>query len=683
MEVLPLGAGGEVGRSCVQLACMGRKVMFDCGVHPGMSGVASLPYFDAVELSEVDALLVTHFHIDHCAAVPYLVSKTDFKGRVLMTHPTKAIFQMLMHDFTRGGKGSDQEPLFKEEDLSKAVDKIEAVDFDQEVDINGMKVTPYRAGHVLGACMFLVDIGGFKALYTGDYSRKPDRHLPGAELPPVSPDLVMIESTFGISTLRPRQEREEEFCTKVHSIIKRGGKVLLPVVALGRAQEMMLVLDEYWRKNKELQDVPVYNASALARRSLAIYQTYVNMLSDEVKASGAPLKLRYVQPLPRGADLDESGPCVVFATPSMLQDGLSRDLFEQWCDSEQNGAVISDFAVPGTLARELLGNPSEIVTRSGSKVPLKMSVDAISFSAHADYPQTQSFLDALNPSNVALVHGENPHVGRLQEALSQKAESDGKQMAVWTPKNCQPVLLTHRAEKVGRVVGSLAEQGATPGSRLAGLLVRKDFSDMLMDQSDLRAFTKLSTGTVRHRQRVPCSLPLSQCRSALSKLFARIDSVPTGPEEGEGKGDESSISVEGLVEVRAGDSDVSEEPHVVIEWLANPVADAVADCCLAVVLQAERDGFPAASECAMLCEGVLRSMFTEVSREPWDNEGIKEDPEGEAGTYGLRVVDKTTGEEALVDPHKGTVSASDKGLGTAVERVIKRSQFACQPVSLS
>lgn len=110
VEIIPLGAGQEVGRSCIVLRYQGKSVMLDCGIHPGFSGAASLPFLDAVDLSEIDAMLVTHFHLDHCAAVPYVVGRTSFRGRVLMTHPTKAIVHTLLRDFVKvnraaGGAG--------------------------------------------------------------------------------------------------------------------------------------------------------------------------------------------------------------------------------------------------------------------------------------------------------------------------------------------------------------------------------------------------------------------------------------------------------------------------------------------------------------------------------------------------------------------------------------------------
>ena len=130
LEIMPLGAGSEVGRSCVLAKYKNKSVMFDCGVHPGYSGIASLPYFDEVDLSTIDAMLVTHFHLDHCAAVPFVVGHTNFRGRIFMTHPTKAIFAMLMSDFVKLNKGADSEALFTDKDVQATMQRIEVICID-------------------------------------------------------------------------------------------------------------------------------------------------------------------------------------------------------------------------------------------------------------------------------------------------------------------------------------------------------------------------------------------------------------------------------------------------------------------------------------------------------------------------------------------------------------------------
>lgn len=179
----------------------------------------------------------------------------------------------------------------------------------------GVTFTPYHAGHVLGACMFLIDIAGLRILYTGDYSREEDRHLVKAELPPIRPDVLIVESTFGVQNLEGRPEKEARFTELVHSIVRQGGHVLLPAFALGRAQELLLILDEYWKKHPELHNVPIYYASGLARKSMAVYQTYIHTMNTNIRSRFAkrdnPFVFKYVSFTP---------PCPIASTNIPLVD---------------------------------------------------------------------------------------------------------------------------------------------------------------------------------------------------------------------------------------------------------------------------------------------------------------------------------------------------------------------------
>ena len=162
--------------------------------------------------------------------------------------------------------------------------KVELIDFHQTVEVNGVKFTPYYAGHVLGACMFLLDFEGTTVLYTGDYSYEEDRHLMMAELPPFHPDVLIVESTFGTQTFGDREGRESRFTSAVARIVRQGGRCLVPVFALGRAQELLLILDELWQNRPDLQQVPIYFASKTATKALRVYQTYVNMMNQHIKS---------------------------------------------------------------------------------------------------------------------------------------------------------------------------------------------------------------------------------------------------------------------------------------------------------------------------------------------------------------------------------------------------------------
>lgn len=187
--------------------------------------------------------------------------------------------------FERLYSSSTSDALFSPLDVQMSLSSIIPVSAHQVITpCPGVTFTPYHAGHVLGACMFLIDIAGLKILYTGDYSREEDRHLVKAEVPPIRPDVLIIESTYGVQTLEGRVEKEQRFTGLVHQIIRRGGHVLLPTFALGRAQELLLILDEYWNKHPDLHNVPIYYASSLARKCMAVYQTYIHTMNANVRS---------------------------------------------------------------------------------------------------------------------------------------------------------------------------------------------------------------------------------------------------------------------------------------------------------------------------------------------------------------------------------------------------------------
>ena len=602
--------------------------------------------------------------------MPYVVGHTNFKGRILMTHPTKAITATLLRDFVRvaragtgGDASSSSTALFTDAHLDAAMARTEVIDFHAATDVDGIRVTAHRAGHVLGAAMFEVEVAGLRLLYTGDYSRAADRHLPSADLPATRPHVLIVEATYGVSRHVPRPERERRFLDTVTRTLRRGGRVLLPVVALGRAQELLLILEEHWAAHPELQAIPIYQASGLARRAMSVYQTYIESMNDAVQAAfrtANPFVFRHVTHLRGAASLDGCGPCVVLATPSMLQSGLSRDLFEAWCEDARNGVIIADFAVSGTLAREILGAPDTVLARSGARLPLRASVDAISFSAHADFDQTAGFVDALAPRDVVLVHGEATEMMRLKRALEARAAAaesgggvvDGERAAaaaegrgtaplppppalpsrrVYAPKVGQPVHIRHAPTHAARLVGRLAEEAPKAGGRVRGLLVRRagggpgappaeaddDGAAVIVAPADLGTYTHLVSGTVTHRQALALApgVSWSDVRLALELMFegaggrAELGGVvsPPSPTASAGKhlrspspgaaGSPAVIRVGGCVDVEhVPGGGPGGAGQVVLSWAGGPGGDLVADAVVAVTLAAA--GEPPAARAA-------------------------------------------------------------------------------------
>lgn len=256
------------------LVSVATRGQFDCGIHPAYQGIAALPFFDFVEPSEVDILFVSHFHLDHAASLPFFTEKTEgFKGRIFATHPTKAVMKMILDDYIKVSNVAVEDQLYDERDLRRCIDKIEPIDFHQTLTVAGIKFQFFNAGHVLGAAMISVEIAGVRVLYTGDYSCEEDRHLMCA-VPPVDapPDVLIVESTYGVQRHETREVREARFTSAVEQTVLRNGRCLIPVFALGRAQELLLILEEYWESHPELQEIPIYYASKLASKSLVVYQ---------------------------------------------------------------------------------------------------------------------------------------------------------------------------------------------------------------------------------------------------------------------------------------------------------------------------------------------------------------------------------------------------------------------------
>ncbi|XP_030441332.1 cleavage and polyadenylation specificity factor subunit 3-I-like isoform X1 [Syzygium oleosum] len=667
--ITPLGAGNEVGRSCVYMSFKGKTVLFDCGIHPAYSGMAALPYFDEIDPSTIDVLLITHFHLDHAASLPYFFEKTTFKGRVFMTHATKAIYKLLLSDYVKVSKVSVEDMLFDEQDILRSMDKIEVIDFHQTSEVNGIRFWCYTAGHVLGAAMFMVDIAGVRVLYTGDYSREEDRHLRAAEIPQFSPDICIIESTYGVQLHQPRHIREKRFTDVIHSTVSQGGRVLIPAYALGRAQELLLILDEFWSNHPELHSVPIYYASPLAKKCMAVYQTYINSMNERIRsqfASSNPFDFKHISPLKSIENFTDVGPSVIMASPGSLQSGLSRQLFDMWCSDKKNACVLPGYVVEGTLAKTLINEPKEVTLMNGLTAPLNMQVHYISFSAHADFAQTSAFLDEVMPPNIVLVHGEAHEMGRLKQKLvTQFADRNTK---IMMPKNCQSVEMYFNSEKMAKTIGRLAEMTPEMGETASGLLVKKGFTYQIMAPEDLHVFSQLSTSTINQRIMIPYAGAFGVISHRLKQIYESVESSVD---------DESGmpmLRVHDRVTVKQ-----ESDKHISLHWTSDPISDMVSDSVVALVLNISREipkvvveteAMKTEEESEKRVEKIIHALLVSLFGD------VKF---GENG----KLVINVDGNVAHLDKQSGEVESENEGLKERVRTAFRRIQSAVKPIPLS
>ncbi|KAI4286014.1 MAG: hypothetical protein L6R38_000241 [Xanthoria sp. 2 TBL-2021] len=648
---LNLGGGNEVGRSCHILQYKGKTVMLDAGMHPAYDGLGALPYFDEFDLSTVDVLLISHFHVDHAASLPYVLAKTNFKGRVFMTHPTKAIYKWLIQDNVRVQNTSSSDSrtqLYTEADHLSTFAQIEAIDYHTTHTISSIRITPYPAGHVLGAAMFLIEIAGLKILFTGDYSREIDRHLISAEVPKgIKIDVLITESTYGIASHIPRPEREIALMKSITGILNRGGRVLMPVFALGRAQELLLILDEYWSRHPEYQRVPIYYASNLARKCMVVYQTYVGSMNDNIKdafrqrmaeaeqagdmGKAGPWDFRFVRSLKNLERFDDVGECIMLATPGMFQNGVSRELLERWAPSEKNGVVITGYSVEGTMAKQLMNEPDSIpaimTNRNGpiigrratgpngemerTMIKRRCSVEEFSFAAHVDGVENREFIEEIGAPVVILVHGERHNMLRLKsKLLSLNAEKTIK-TKVFSPANTEELRIPFKVDKTARVVGKLAQipppQTLDPEDTqlISGVLVQNDFKMSLMAADDLREYAGLNTTSIMCKQRLTLAAAgVDLIRWALEGTFGAVEEI--GAKKKKLVDDTAVMNGNGVHPHEDADEEIDHSPHPVaylvmgcvmvryqnsgeveVEWEGNMLNDGIADAVLAVLFTVE------------------------------------------------------------------------------------------------
>ncbi|CEJ91751.1 Putative Endoribonuclease YSH1 [[Torrubiella] hemipterigena] len=650
---LCLGGGNEVGRSCHIVQYKGKTVMLDAGQHPAYDGLASLPFYDDFDLSTVDVLLISHFHIDHAASLPYVLAKTNFRGRVFMTHPTKAIYKWLIQDSVRVGNTSanPSQSLYSEQDHLNTFPQIEAIDYHTTHTISSIRITPYPAGHVLGAAMFLIEIAGLNIFFTGDYSREQDRHLVSAEVPRgVKIDVLITESTYGIASHVPRVEREQALMKSITGILNRGGRALLPVFALGRAQELLLILDEYWGNHPEYHKYPIYYASNLARKCMIVYQTYVGAMNDNIKrlfrermaeaeaagdgtSKGGPWDFKYIRSLKNLDRFDDMGGCVMLASPGMLQNGVSRELLERWAPSDKNGVIITGYSVEGTMARQIMSEPEQIQAITSRNIagarrgpggesdkvmiPMRCSVQEYSFAAHVDGVENQEFIAEVAAPVVILVHGEQRNMMRLKSKLLSQYVKSNSDVKVFSPRNCEELRIPFKADKIAKVVGKLATvpvpkdislnatNGAAPdGPLVTGVLVQNDFKLSLMAPEDLREYAGLNTTTITCKQRLTLSAAgIELVKWALEGTFGTIEELP---EMRRAQQTQGAITTDDhdAENVEDADEEVAElvaaylvmgcvtvryrtNGEVELEWEGNMLNDGIADSVMAVLFSVE------------------------------------------------------------------------------------------------
>ncbi|MDO8741431.1 MAG: beta-CASP ribonuclease aCPSF1 [Candidatus Woesearchaeota archaeon] len=424
IRVTFLGGAREVGRSCILLQTPESRILLDCGVNVA-SEEHAYPLFEVPEfkLQELDAVIISHSHLDHCGLLPYLF-KLQYRGPVYCTAPTRDVMSLLMLDYVKIMQSERKEAIYSVDDIREMVKHTITLEYEEVTDVTpDVRVTLYNSGHILGSSMIHMHVGNglHNILYTGDlkYGRSQLLEPAATQFPRL--ETLMIEATYGgkDNILPSPKEEDEELRNIIKRTIDRKGKVLMPVLGSGRAQDMIILIEQMVRTG-QLEKVPVF-IDGMVWDVTAIHTAYPEFLNNTIRKQIfhkdenpflSDIFRRVGSPKERKEVIEETGPCIILATSGMLVGGPSVEYLKQLADNPNNSLVFSCYQGEGSLGRRIHNGEREIVFKSGIKQEvchIKMEVEKIEITDHSDRKQLMNFIYDCNPrpKKVIVNHGEN------------------------------------------------------------------------------------------------------------------------------------------------------------------------------------------------------------------------------------------------------------------------------------
>jgi KH/beta-lactamase-domain protein len=427
VSLLTLGGFGQVGRSSMLLVTPESRILIDCGINPGArTPLESFPRLDWANttLDEIDAVVISHAHLDHTGFLPVLC-KYGFKGPIYCTEPTLPMMNLIQLDAVKVAAAQGRAPLYSERDVKQIMKQTVTIPYGTVTDIApDIKLVFSNAGHILGSatCHFHIGNGDHNFVYTGDLKFGKSILFESASWNFPRVETLLIESTYGAKEdIQPtRQEVESAFINAVNNTLVDGGKVLIPIPAVGRAQEIMMVID-YYMKAGQMVEAPVFMEGMISEAS-AIHEAFPEYLARELRqkileTDDNPFDSEYFTNIEhadaREEPLRDGTPCIILATSGMLEGGPVLEYFRNIAPGSKNKIIFVSYQVNGTLGRRVLDGAKQVslLGRDGKVEVVNINCSMIKldgFSGHSDYNQLLSFVHKLRPKlrRVLVNHGE-------------------------------------------------------------------------------------------------------------------------------------------------------------------------------------------------------------------------------------------------------------------------------------
>ena len=439
VSLLTLGGFGEVGRSCMLLTTHESKILLDCGINPGAKDpLNAFPRLDwaNIDLSELDAIVLSHAHLDHCGFLPVLF-KYGYRGPIYCSEPTLPLMTLIQTDMIKVAKVEGSIPLYSERDVKEVIKHTITLPYSLVTDIApDVKLVLSNSGHILGSSTVHLHIGNgdHNVVYTGDLKYGRSQLLESASWNYPRVETLIIESTYGAKEdiMPSREEVEMNFVNTINRTLSEGGKILIPVPAVGRAQEILMVIDSYMKAGKMIE-APVFIEGMISEATamhIAHPEYLVRDLRQRIMESDDnPFMSEYftiIEHIDRREEALKDLPAIIMATSGMLEGGPVIEYFKAISSDAKNKLVFVSYQVNGTLGRRVLDGSKQVsIMGRESKIEvinINCGVEKIEgFSGHSDYNQLISYVGKLRPKlrKVIIDHGEKRKVENMASSIGR------------------------------------------------------------------------------------------------------------------------------------------------------------------------------------------------------------------------------------------------------------------------
>lgn len=440
-----LGSCRQVGRSAILVRTRESRILLDCGINPGTRDpIEAYPRLDVEEfdLDRLDAVVITHAHLDHCGFVPYLY-KYGYDGPVYCSKPTGSLMVLLQSDYLDVTRKEGRPTPYSPDEIRDVILHTIPLSYGDVTDISpDVRLTLHNAGHILGSSILHLHIGKglHNIVYTGDFKYGPTQLLQPASHQFPRVETLIMESTYGArNDITPRRAETEEKFVKIANKILRKGKVLIPVPAVGRAQEILMVINKYMKEGA-LTEVPVY-IEGMISEATGIHTAYPGYLSnnirDQIIREGTnPFESDYFTVVKQHDSRDEiaeGGPCIIMATAGMMEGGPVMEYFKRLAPDEENGLVFVSYQVAGTMGQRIQSgmDSAQIYNSDGRMEVVNIAMENYTiegFSGHSDRRQLYNYVKRIRPQprKVYVVHGEESKCVNLSRSVNRLRGVRGK-----------------------------------------------------------------------------------------------------------------------------------------------------------------------------------------------------------------------------------------------------------------